>query len=54
MIESCETGIRFAAGSSSNVIQNGTVQSNTGDGIRFEGGAGVPEANRIEGVTCVP
>ena len=51
VIQNCGTGIRFAAGSSSNLVQNGVVQSNTGDGIRFEGGNETPDNNRLENVT---
>ena len=48
VIQSCATGIRIAAGSSSNVLQNGVVQNNTGDGIRFEGADGSPVKERPE------
>jgi len=49
-VRDCETGIKVAAGSSNNLIQNGTVRNNTEDGIRVEGSDDVPEENHFRGI----
>ncbi len=51
VISSCDTGIEIAAGSSNNIVRNGTVELNSGDGILVDGCAETPDDNQIIGTT---
>ncbi len=49
VISRCETGIEIAAGSSDNILRNGIVELNSGDGILVDGRAEAPDDNQIIG-----
>ena len=50
VIGGCTTGIQLAGGSSDNLIKNGSVSNNIGDGIRVEGATQVPSNNVFEAI----
>jgi hypothetical protein len=48
VISACNRGIEILEASSNNVIRNGWIQENIGEGIYFDGSREVPENNTIE------
>ena len=51
VITNCDTGIAIAAGSSNNIVRNGIVRGNGGDGILVDGCSESPDENQIIGTT---
>lgn len=51
VITNCGTGIEIAAGSSNNIVRNGVVQGNSGDGILVDGCNEAPDENQIINTT---